>query len=111
MIIGPAWELSLIVIIMGAQLWLGWRYLHGWAIPVTWPWVVGYSVAIVAITEVIHLVTQEFFDVPIHIEVLLPAFILGVVMKIPQGTDPHLDDRRQGHQEGPEGGAEQRVRP
>lgn len=109
MIIGPAWELSLIVIIMGLLLWLGWRYLHAVPIPVAWPWVIGYSVALVAVTEAIHALTSETFDVPIHIEVLLPAFILGVVMKVPHGVNPHLDDAREGHQEGPESPHEQRV--
>jgi hypothetical protein len=109
MIVGPAWELSLIVVAMGLLLWLGWRYLHAWAIPVTWPWVLGYSVLLVAITEVIYLATKQLTDVPIHIEVLLPAFILGVVMKLPRGADPHGDDEREGHQDGPESPEEQRV--
>jgi len=109
MIIGPAWELSLIVVIMVLLLWLGWRYLHAWAIPVTWPWVLGYSVILVAITEIVYLATSQATDVPIHIEVLLPAFVLGVVMKLPHGADPHSDDMRDGHQEGPESPQEQQA--
>jgi len=109
MIVGPAWELLLIVVVMAVLLWLGWRYLHLWAIPVSWPWVLGYAVALVAITEIVYLATAKVTDVPIHIEVLLPAFILGVVMKLPHGSNPHADDNREGHQEGPETTREQRV--
>jgi hypothetical protein len=41
--------------------------------------------------------------------VLLPAFALGCIMKHPEGSDPHLDDHRLGHQEGPESPEEQQV--
>jgi Kef-type K+ transport system membrane component KefB len=47
--------------------------------------------------------------VPVHIEVLLPAFVLGCVLARPPGHDPHADDAREGHQEGPESPAEQRA--
>ncbi len=45
----------------------------------------------------------------IHIEVLLPAFALGCMLARPAGADPHSDDAREGHQEGPESPEEQRV--
>ncbi len=47
--------------------------------------------------------------VPIHIEVLLPAFVLGCMLARPRGQDPHVDDTRDGHQEGPESPQEQKV--
>ncbi|MCE9624365.1 MAG: sodium:proton antiporter, partial [Deltaproteobacteria bacterium] len=47
--------------------------------------------------------------VPIHLEVLLPAFILGCLIARPAGQDPHRDDGAEGHQEGPESPEEQRV--
>jgi hypothetical protein len=40
---------------------------------------------------------------------LLPAFVLGCLLTRPAGADPHTDDAREGHQEGPEGAREQRV--
>jgi hypothetical protein len=48
-------------------------------------------------------------DLPIHLEVLLPAFVLGCVMARPSGADPHLDDARENIEEGPETPREQRV--
>jgi Kef-type K+ transport system membrane component KefB len=47
--------------------------------------------------------------VPIHIEVLLPAFVLGCIIKPPPGSNPHSDDAHEGHQEGPESPIEQKV--
>lgn len=39
----------------------------------------------------------------------MPAFVLGCVLARPVGTDPHHDDDREGHQEGPENSGEQQV--
>lgn len=79
--VGFKWQLGIIVILMVVQLWIAYRYLHRWKIPTSWKAILAYSVVIVAIVEVIHrgskLISQ---DVPIHIEVLLPAFVLGCLM-------------------------------
>jgi len=109
LIIGPAWQLGVLVVIMAVMLFLAWRFLHVWRIPVSWPWVMGYAAAIVTVTEGFYHLTRNFGDVPIHIEVLLPAFVMGCVMRRPRGCDPHCDDARPGHQEGPEDPAEQKV--
>ena len=46
---------------------------------------------------------------PIHLEVLLPAFAIGCLIRRPLSEDPHRDDAREGHQEGPESEFEQRI--
>lgn len=70
----------------------------------------GYATAIAFVSEVIYRASKAFDDVvPIHIEVLLPAFVLGCMMARPSGQNPHQDDDRNGHQEGPESPREQRV--
>lgn len=110
MMVGFAWQLGILVVLMVALLWIAWRFLHSWAIPVSWPWVLGYSAAIVVGSELIYVGSRGIDQaVPIHIEVLLPAFVLGCVMKRPAGADPHADDAREGHLEGPESAVEQRV--
>jgi Kef-type K+ transport system membrane component KefB len=45
----------------------------------------------------------------VHLEVLLPAFALGCMLKTPAGQDPHRDDMLEGVEEGPETPTEQRV--
>ena len=110
LIVGMKWQLGVILVIMIVQLWLAWKYLHRIRIPITWPWVLGYAGAIALVSEVIYKASKVINDVvPIHIEVLLPAFVLGCVMAYPRGHDPHSDDAREGHQEGPESPQEQRV--
>lgn len=110
MMVGIKWQLGVIVVIMAVQLWIAWRWLHKVRVPITWKWVLGYAVAIVAICEGIHYGSAKFSaQVPIHIEVLLPAFVLGCVMAHPRGAHPHSDDAVEGHQDGPESPGEQRV--
>lgn len=110
LMVGLAWQLGIVVVVMVVLLWVAWRWLHRVSIPVTWPWVLTYAVLIAGVSEAVYLGTQVIdYRVPIHLEVLLPAFVLGCIMKRPAGADPHSDDARDGHQEGPESAAEQRV--
>ncbi len=110
MIVGLAWQLGLVVLVMVALLWLAWTFMRRIKLPVTWNWVLMYATAIVAVTEGTYYLTKVMDpDVPIHIEVLLPAFVLGVMLKIPEGANPHSDDTREGHQDGPETEIEQKV--
>jgi Kef-type K+ transport system membrane component KefB len=110
MMVGLAWQLGLIVVIIVVLLWAAWRWMHKIELPVTWPWVLTYSAVIVVVSEILYRFSILLDDtVPIHIEVLLPAFVLGVMLRVPQGQDPHRDDTREGHQEGPEEETEQRV--
>ncbi|MCA9772974.1 MAG: sodium:proton antiporter [Myxococcales bacterium] len=80
LIVGVRWQLGVVVAIMAVLLWIAWRYLHALRIPMTWPWVLAYSVGIVAVSESIYFASKLMEEVaPIHIEVLLPAFVLGCI--------------------------------
>jgi len=108
LIVGLAWQMAAMVLAMLAILYAAWRWLNQWLLPFSWPWVLGYAAAIAGVSELIYrgsLVIDR--NIPIHLEVLLPAFALGCIMK-PLG-DPHVDDIREGHQEGPARPEEQRV--
>lgn len=84
MIVGWAWQLGVVIIVMAVQLAIAWRYLHRWRIPATWPWVLGYAGGLALVCEIIYLVSKLVDDVvPVHIEVLLPAFVLGCIMARP----------------------------
>ncbi|MGA9116978.1 MAG: sodium:proton antiporter [Bacteroidota bacterium] len=110
LMVGLAWQLGVVVAVMVVLLWVAWRWLHAVDIPVSWPWVAGYAILIAGVSEALYWGTKTVeADVPIHLEVLLPAFVLGCIMRRPPQTDPHADDPREGHQEGPESPAEQRV--
>lgn len=79
--VGFKWQLGLIVVLMVVQLWIAYRFLHQWKIASSWKAVLAYSVGIVAVVEVVHRGSKLLDEnVPIHIEVLLPAFVLGCLM-------------------------------
>ncbi len=110
LLIGPRWQLFAIAAVIFALLVIAYRYLKAWALPNTWPWVMAYSALIVAGSELIHWASVHFDPaVPIHLEVLLPAFAVGCVIKTPHGADPHIDDAIEGTEEGPEGHEDQSV--
>jgi len=110
MMVGMKWQLVLIIFIIVVQLWLAWRYLHAWHLPIKWPWIVLYASLITGISEALYLVGKQIDDsVPVHLEVLLPAFLLGCMLKRSIGHDNHIEDASEGHLEGFEDPIEQRV--
>ncbi len=81
MIVGVSWGMGVVVAIMAAQVALGWVFLRCVRLACDRLSVLGYSAAIVAVSELVHWASfRGGMEVPIHIEVLLPAFILGCVL-------------------------------
>ena len=94
LIVGLAWQLGVVVLVMAGLMWLAWRYMHTLRVPTSWPWVLGYAVGLAVVVEAIYA-GSKLLDprVPIHLEILLPAFALGCVLAKPQrhevGKDEH----------------------
>jgi Kef-type K+ transport system membrane component KefB len=98
LIVGPAWQLLISAMIMGLLLWAAWTFLHQWEGPTTWPYMLIYSLLIVLVCEGIHAgSTLINSQVPINIEVLLPAFVLGCMLKRQKQTRPHKATRSRYH--------------
>ena len=83
LMIGFKWQLFAVVIVITFLLVIGWKKLGTIRLSQTWKSILFYAVCIVAVTESIYLLTKWMMgaDGAIHIEVLLPAFVLGMVMK------------------------------
>lgn len=82
LIVGLAWQLGAIVILMVILLAIAWMWLHRVTIPVSWTFVLLYAGGIVAVSEVLYAGSKVIDpSVPIHVEVLLPAFVLGCVAR------------------------------
>ena len=97
LMVGLAWQLGLIVVVMAAMLALAYVFLHKVRIPVSWPWVLAYSVVITLGSEFIYQGSKLVDEsVPIHIEILLPAFVIGCIMAYPR-IDGRADSKT-GHQ-------------
>lgn len=110
MMVGPRWQLLVVVGVIAVLLWAAWRYLHAVRLPVTWPFVFAYAAGVTLLSEGVYLASRRIdAAVPIHLEVLLPAFVLGCVLARPAGSDPHADDAEAEVEPGPESAAEQRV--
>jgi hypothetical protein len=110
MLVGLKWQLLIVVVLIVLLLWAAWKYLHSLRWPIRWPFVLSYAVGITLLCESLY-VGSKIIDaaVPIHLEGLLPAFALGCMLARPKGADPHVDDAREGTEEGPETPQEQRV--
>lgn len=75
MMVGFRLEVIVILAVVTALLGFGWRYLARFDIRQSWWAILLYAVAVIFVT---WLVNRLFH---IHIEVLLPAFVLGMVMR------------------------------
>ncbi|HYO53884.1 sodium:proton antiporter [Archangium sp.] len=109
LLVGFRWQLAGVVALIALLLWAGWKYLHRWHIPYSWPWVLGYSVLLALASELIYLATGYADpDAAVHFEVLLPAFILGCMIANP-AHGLHEQDGLEGEQPGLDARNEQRV--
>lgn len=98
LMVGVAWQLGLIVVVMAAMLTVAYVFLHKIRIPVTWPWIMVYAGGIAGLSEVIYQGSKLIDEsVPIHIEVILPAFVLGCVMAYPKAHHATADAQGNGH--------------
>lgn len=79
--VGLKWQLGIIVLVIAVLLYVAWKYLHSFKFPTSWRWILFYSAVITVGCELIYL-SSKFVDelVPIHLEVLLPAFVMGCVL-------------------------------
>ena len=97
LMVGLAWQLGMIVMLMAALLTIAYVWLHRIRMPVTWAWVLGYAGIIVGVSELLYAGSKVIDpSVPIHIEVLLPAFVLGCIAK-PRSAAPGDDPKSVEH--------------
>ncbi|MCE5280236.1 MAG: sodium:proton antiporter [Planctomycetaceae bacterium] len=97
MMVGVAWQLVVMLFVFAAMLAAAWRWMRSIRLPMSWPWVLTYS-ALIAVASQGVSYASKLIDrqVPIDIEVLLPAFLLGVALRPPRAQDR---DPEQHHRE------------
>lgn len=81
--IGLQWQMGVILLVVIGLLWLGWKKMSSYSLQQDWFSILVYAAIVFGITHLIHAVTKKLFgaDDALHIEVLLPAFVLGMVIK------------------------------
>jgi Kef-type K+ transport system membrane component KefB len=81
LMIGMQWQLGIILVVIAILLWVGWKYLHQKRWPSHSNALLLYAFMIALLCEGVYLASLQINDVvPIHLEVLLPAFVLGCVL-------------------------------
>ncbi len=83
MMVGLKWQLGIILFVVTFLLVLGWKKMGQYNLLQNWQYILLYSILIYTATHGIYLASSTLFglDGGIHIEVLLPAFVLGMIMK------------------------------
>ncbi len=83
MMIGLKWQMGAMLIVITLLLILGWKKLNSYSMPQSWISILAYASIIFAITHAIYLISKNVMGntEAIHIEVLLPAFVLGMIIK------------------------------
>ena len=81
--IGMKWQMAAILIVVIALIVFGWKKMDHYKMKQDWKAILIYSVLVIVFTQGIYQMTEYYLGEHegVHIEVLLPAFILGVVMK------------------------------
>ncbi len=90
MMVGLRWQLFLIVLVVTLLLVLAWKKLSYYNLPQGWKAILAYAVIVFGVTQFIYLSSKSLFGETgaVHIEVLLPAFVLGMIMKAKHITAP-----------------------
>lgn len=81
--IGLHWQMGVILFVVIGLLWFGWQKMSSYSMRQDWWAILIYAVIVFGVIHAIYLVTKKLFgaDDALHIEVLLPAFVLGMVIK------------------------------
>lgn len=85
--VGFVWQLGIDLVVVAILLFIGIKFYRRIDLPFSWKWVLLYSVLITALSEFVYFYTKDPSTlIGAHIEVLLPAFILGCCLK-PHGHE------------------------
>ncbi|MEG2613797.1 MAG: sodium:proton antiporter [Alistipes sp.] len=83
MMIGLRWQMIAVITIVILLLIVGWRKLSTYNVRQDWRAILCYAVVVFGLTQTLYMGSKHLYgaDGGIHIEVLLPAFVVGMIMK------------------------------
>lgn len=95
LMIGLKWQMFVIVAIVAVLLVVGWRWQATWNLRQNWTRILGLSILVCGVTQFVYILTSRWYgpENSVHIEVLLPAFVIGMLMKhreIDTKTERHV---------------------
>ena len=96
LMIGMRWQMFIIIIIAILLLWIGWKKMNSFSLRQNWRSILLYSFLLFLFIEVLYRLTTHFYgsEGSIHIEILLPAFVLGMIMKGDHSVVPSKQEVR-----------------
>lgn len=96
MMIGMQWQMFVILLVAVLLIWLGWRKMDTYNVRQDWKAILLYAAVLFVIIHGIYLLSKYLSPdgVGIHIEILLPAFILGMIMKGDHSPVPLARDEK-----------------
>lgn len=83
MMIGMRWQLIIVILIVFLLLSFGWKQLGRYNWRQDWKFILLYSILVFVATQALYMISKSLYGEAgsIHIEVLLPAFVVGMIMK------------------------------
>ncbi|MEG1700812.1 MAG: sodium:proton antiporter [Alistipes sp.] len=83
LMIGMRWQMGVILGVVVVLLVVGWRWQSTWNSRQDWKTILGCAIIVCAITQSLYIATTHWYGAEnsIHIEVLLPAFVVGMLIK------------------------------
>ncbi len=96
LMIGMRWQMFVILFVAFILILVGWRKMKSYNLPQGWRWILAYSVIMFLLIDALYRVSAYFFggEGSIHIEILLPAFVLGMTMKGEHSPVPRPNDEK-----------------
>lgn len=83
LMIGLRWQMFVIVGLVAVLLTVGWRWQGRWNARQDWRAILGLALVVCLLTQAVYYVTAHLYghEESIHVEVLLPAFVVGMLMR------------------------------
>lgn len=96
LMVGMRWQMFVILFVAIILIVVGWKKMKSYNLPQGWKWILGYSVVVFLLIDALYRISTYFFggEGSIHIEILLPAFVLGMIMKGEHSPVPRQKDER-----------------
>jgi len=82
LMVGLVWQLGGVLAAIVVILFLGFKFYRKLNLPTSWQWIAAYSFGMTAVSEILYYYSKDpVTHVGLHIEILLPAFVLGCALK------------------------------
>lgn len=90
LMIGMRWQMFVILVVAILLIWLGWKKMNSYGVRQDWKAILFFAILLFIVIHAIYLISKHFYGESgsIHIEILLPAFILGMIMRADHSVEP-----------------------